>query len=141
MDNYLKENRNGIEYQEIQEHFSLLGDWIWRTSKRLCTQRETSPSHPYGKLRRSTAPKVDWRLANFGAALKERETSPSHPTECSAFRPLSWSIGYGVSRSDMKRVRGSERAGNLAIPSLRTAPLFMSASSRNDRFFPLERGG
>ncbi len=30
MDNYLKENRNQIEYKEIQEHFSVLGDWIWR---------------------------------------------------------------------------------------------------------------
>ncbi len=59
MDNYLKENRNPIEYREIQEHF-FLGRLDLARFPEECRAAPLTASHPYGKLRRSTALLVDW---------------------------------------------------------------------------------
>ncbi len=50
MDNYFKENPNRIEYKEILFLFSwLIGSGV---SEAALQERETSPSHPDGMLRK-----------------------------------------------------------------------------------------
>ncbi len=77
MDNYFKENRNRIEYKEILFLFS------W--------------SIGYG-VSRSDLKSVSRSDLKRGSAFFGK---PRHPilTECSAFRPLSWSIGYAEETS------------------------------------------